>query len=317
MAALLHDISWSISDALSSKNISVRVGDLSLWNEDPAGIFQRHFLPSVRKELPKETNIVLIFDEFEALQDLVDDGILPATLFTFFRHLMQHEPGLSFIFAGTHKLEEMGSDYWSVLFNIALYRHVGYLSDDAARHLIKEPVAPAVIYDDLAVEKILQVTAGHPYFLQLVCYTLVNRANAQKKTYITISDVNSSVEEMLRLGEVHFAYLWQRSSFVERALLAAASHLVSNEKPFLPADLVQYLQPYRIQLEPAEVTKGLHNLVEREIFLEVRERGKKFYDMRIGLVGIWVSLNKSLSRLHDHPAVKLRPEREPLIRSRK
>ncbi|GMQ77769.1 MAG: hypothetical protein BMS9Abin02_0258 [Anaerolineae bacterium] len=317
MAALLHDISWSISDVLSSMNISASVGDLSLWNEDPAGIFQRQFLPNVRKELPKDTNIVLIFDEFEALQDLVDDGILPATLFTFLRHLMQHEPGLSFIFAGTHKLEEMGSDYWSVLFNIALYRHVGYLSSDAAKHLIREPVAPAVIYDDLAVEKILQVTAGHPYFLQLVCYTLVNRANAQKKTYITISDVNSSVEEMLRLGEVHFAYLWQRSSFVERALLAAASHLDSNERPFLPVELVQYLQTYRIQLEPAEVTKGLNNLVEREIFLEVRERGKTFYDMRIGLVGIWVSLNKSLSRLHDYSAEKLRPERESLIRTRK
>ena len=306
MAALLHDISWSISDALSLIDISVEVGDLSSWAEDPAGVFQRQFLPRIRSELPDETNIVLIFDEFEAFQDLVDDGVLPATLFTFLRHLMQHEEGLSFIFAGTHKLEEMGSDYWSVLFNIALYRHVGYLSGDAARHLIKEPVAPAVIYDDLAVEKILQVTAGHPYFLQLVCYTLISRANSQKKNYITISDVNSSIDEMLRLGEVHFAYLWQRSSFVERALLAASAHLSASEKPFLPVDLVQYLQPYGIQLDPAEVTGGLNNLVEREIFFESSERGMTYYGLRIGLVGIWVSQNKSLSRLYDHSLHKTR-----------
>jgi len=299
MAALLHDIAWSISDTLATRKYSLPVPELSYWNDDPAGIFQRQFLPSVRDLLPADTNLLLIFDEFEAFQNLVDDNILPPTFFTFLRHLMQHETGLSFIFAGTHKLEEIGSDYWSVLFNIALYRHVGFLSQEAAERLIRDPVDPQIVFDDLAVAKILRVTAGHPYFLQLVCYTLVNRANSQKKGYVTISDVNAGVNEMLRLGEVHFAYIWQRSSYIERALLVAAANLMSANIPFMPVDLVQYLEKFSIKIDPADVTMGLDNLVEREIFQEIQNQSKSLFALRIGLVGIWVAQNKNLSRLHN------------------
>nr|NIP23025.1 hypothetical protein [Phycisphaerae bacterium]NIP50980.1 hypothetical protein [Phycisphaerae bacterium]NIX26840.1 hypothetical protein [Phycisphaerae bacterium] len=230
--------------------------------------------------------------------------ILPPTIFTYLRHLMQHAHGISFIFAGTHRLEEMGTDYWSVLFNIALYRPVGFLDNAAATHLIRDPVSPNIIYDDLAVDKILRVTAGHPYFLQLVCYTLVNRANANKTGYITISDVNAALEEMLRLGEVHFAYLWQRSSYTEKALLAVVAHFVDVDASFRPEELVQHLDEYSIYLDPAEVTLGLNSLVEREIFREVTEGATTLYEMRIGLVGLWVAQNKSLSRLHDQRALQ-------------
>jgi hypothetical protein len=243
--------------------------------------------------------ILLIFDEFEVFEDLVRENILPPTLLTYLRHLMQHGKGLNFIFAGTRRLEEMGSDYWSVLFNAALYKHISYLSDNAAKRLIRDPVEPNIVYDDLAIDKILRVTAGHPYFLQLVCYTLVNNANIERDGYITISDVNSALDEMLRLGEVHFAYLWQRSTFHEKALLAAASRLMDFDTPFRPADLVQFLEQYNIYLSPAEVTAGLNRLVQREIMREYATEGILLYELRIGLVGLWVAQNKSLSHLYE------------------
>jgi outer membrane protein assembly factor BamB len=298
MPALFHDLAWTISDALANRGLELPVPPLPEWQEDPTGLLQRQFLPAAKALLPEETTILLVFDEFEAFENLVRDGILPSTLFTYLRHLMQHLHGLSFVFAGTHRLEEMGTDYWSVLFNIALYRHIGFLDDEAATRLIREPVAPHIIYDDLAVDKILRVTAGHPYFLQLVCYTLVNQANIQRTGYVTISDVNAAVDEMLRLGEVHFAYLWQRSTNTERALLAAMSHLMESDTMFHPTVLVQFLGQYSIYLDPAEVTKALHNLVEREITSEIAEEGTLLYELRIGLIGLWVSQNKSLSHLY-------------------
>jgi hypothetical protein len=298
MPALLHDLAWIISDALTGRGYELPVPDLPKWQADATGRFQRDFLSTLRDMLPLNTTVLLIFDEFEAIEDLVREEILPATIFTYLRHLMQHGPGLSFIFAGTHRLEEMGSDYWSVLFNSALYRHVGFLSAEAARRLIRDPVSPNLMYDDLALDKILRVTAGHPYFLQLVCYTLVNQANNARQGYVTISDVNAGLNEMLRLGEVHFAYLWQRSSYTEKALLAAASRLMESESPFRPEDLVLYLEEYRFYLDPGEVTASLNRLVEREIMRELAGDAMSLYELRIGLVGLWVSQNKSLSRLH-------------------
>jgi hypothetical protein len=303
MPALFHDLAWVISDTLAAEGFELPVPDPTEWQIDPAGRFQRSFLSEARNLLPQETTILLIFDEFEAFENLVNDGILPATMFTYFRHLMQHSKGLSFIFAGTHRLEEMSTDYWSVLFNTALYHQVGFLSNQAAIRLMRDPVAPNLIYDDLAIDKILRVTAGHPYFLQLVCYSLVNRANNREKAYITISDVNASLDEMLRLGEVHFAYLWQRSSPPERALLAAMSRLMDLETRSRTVDLVNYLSQYSIHLDPTEVTAGLARLVQREIIREITEDGSHRYELRIGLIGLWVARNKSLSRLYQQTNV--------------
>lgn len=298
LPALLYDLAWHIADVLSSRGLAIDVADPVEWQDDAAGYFQRHFLAQVRTLLGPEQTVVLVFDEFEAFENLVHDGILPATFFTYMRHLMQHSDGLSFIFVGTSRLEEMSADYWSVLFNIALYQKIGYLSDSAATRLICEPVAPNLVYDDLALDKILRVTSGHPYFLQLVCYTLVKQANAQRTGYVTISDVNAALDEMLRLGEVHFAYLWQRSSHTERALLTAVAHLMDRDTPFHPEDLIEYLEPYDIHLDPAEVTAALNRLVEREIMREVTEEATTLYELKIGLVGLWAAQNKSLSKLY-------------------
>ncbi|MFN2135288.1 MAG: AAA family ATPase, partial [Candidatus Promineifilaceae bacterium] len=231
MPALLEELAWYIADALAARGLNVEVPELSEWEQDPTRLFQRKFLPEVYALLPSGTTLILVFDEFEAFETMVAEGILPSTLFTYLRHLMQHSEQLNFIFVGTRKLEEMTSDYWSVLFNIALYRKIDFLDTDAATRLICEPVAPNLLYDDLAIDKILRVTAGHPYFLQLVCYTLVKEANRERTGYVTISSVNAAVDEMLSLGEVHFAYLWQRSSLAERAILAAVAHLMDPVQP--------------------------------------------------------------------------------------
>ncbi|MCA9969544.1 MAG: AAA family ATPase [Anaerolineales bacterium] len=297
LAAFFNELAWLIGDALSGRGVQVDVPEAETWEENPTVLFQREFLPAVQALLPPESTLLLVFDEFESFESLVNDGILPPSFFPYLRHLMQHSSGLGFIFVGTQRLEEMGADYWSVLFNIALYQKIGYLSRASATRLIVEPVADALVYDDLALDKILRVTAGHPYFLQLVCYTLVKRANAQRSAYVTISDVNAALDEMLKLGEVHFAYLWQRSSAAERAILTAVAHLLDADLPFHPHEVLDALAPYGIKPPPMNVTTALNSLVERDIMQAVTEEGQTLYALRIGLVGLWVAQNKGLSKL--------------------
>ncbi|MCP4424376.1 MAG: AAA family ATPase, partial [Chloroflexi bacterium] len=298
MPAFLHDLAWQITDTLAGRDIILEAPPPAAWQDDPTRLFQRQFLPQVKSLLPPETTLLLVFDEFEAFENLVRDGILPPTLFPYLRHLMQHSEGLSFVFVGARRLEEMSADYWSVLFNIALYQKIGYLEDEEATRLIVEPTTPNLVYDDLALDKILRVTAGHPYFLQLVCYTLVKRANGKRRSYVTISNVNAALDEMLSLGEMHFAYIWQRSTQAEKALLTAVSHLMDQDMSFHPTDMTQYLEPYGIHLAPAEVTAALKRLVERDILQEVTGGTTALYELKIGLVGLWVAKYKSLSHLY-------------------
>ncbi len=303
MTGFLYDLAWFISDALIERELELDVPDLLVWEKDPAHYFQRRFLPRVYELLPYNATLLLVFDEFEAFEEMIGNGTLPQTFFSFLRHLMQHGGRLNFVFAGTHRLEEMGTDYWSVLFNIALYRQIDYLDKSSANKLITQPVEGKVIYDDLAMDKIWRVTAGHPYFLQLVCYTLINYANRHKTSYITIADVNEMLREMLRLGEVHFAYLWQFSTFAERAVLIAMAHLHEGDEPVTAADLQQSLRPFDLDLLPGDITGALRRLVSREILSEYRDRRLSFYDMRVGLVKLWVEENRNLSSLFERKPV--------------
>ena len=84
--------------------------------------------------------------------------------------------------------------------------------------------------------------------------------------------------------------------------MAASSRLMDDNVPLRPEDLVRFLEQYRIYLDPSEVTSGLNRLVEREIMRELAGERMSQFELRIGLVGLWVAHNKSLSRLYEKSA---------------
>jgi hypothetical protein len=210
---------------------------------------------------------------------------------------MQHSENVAFIFAGTHRLEELTADYWSILFNIALYKRVGFLDVEAAQRLIVEPVqGDGLLYDDLAINKMLRVTAGHPYFLQLLCHALVNLHNRERLNYITIQDVNRTLEEIVGLGEAHLAFLWAESTKKERAVLMSLTQLISGGEPGTHGAIAGLLGEYGLQIDPAEVSEVAKRLVQRGI---VRDMGPEAdrYEFTGDLIRLWIEETKSLSRV--------------------
>jgi len=303
LPALLYDVAMTISDALAERNLHVAVPELAAFGEHATRLFEHDFLKQVRDVLADRT-LLLVLDEFEELEMRVRAGHLEPTLFSYLRHLMQHSRKVAFVFVGTHRLEEMTTDYWSVLFNIALYRHIGYLDERSARRLITEPVRPYnMVYDDLALNKMLQVTAGHPYFLQLLCYSLVNAHNRNKRSYITIDDVDQALEEILTLGEAHFSFLWETSSRQERATLVALTRILPRlgqaSWPHLGAtasDVALLLTEHGLLIDAREVSTALRSLAAREILQEVPGDIER-YVFKVGLVALWVEQHRSLSKV--------------------
>ena len=100
------------------------------------------------------------------------------------------------------------------------------------------------------------------------------------------------------MGEVHFAYIWQRSSSAEKIVLLAITHLIAKETAFRPADIVAAITPYQLGLTPATVTTALHNLVQRNIMREINDGANTLYEIKLGLVGYWIEHTKSLSKFY-------------------
>jgi hypothetical protein len=296
MANFFYDLALAISDSLVDQGIDLPEPKPEDFQERPSGAFERGFLPAVFEAIGGR-QLLLLFDEFEELEMRVESSKLDPTIFPFFRHLMQHGGDLGFVFVGTHRLEALSSDYWSIFFNIALYKNVTILDEGAARKLIVKPVAERGLrYDELAVDKMLRVTAGHPYFLQLICHALVVHANREWRGYLTIRDVNEVLEEMLELGEAHFAFLWEQSGPQERLVLASLTRLLSREPTTTAAQVAELLGERGVVMGVRDATAALRRLVERDIVREMRGQPPR-YEYRVELVRLWVERYKALGRV--------------------
>jgi len=296
MAGLFYDIALEISEALVGRGITLEPPTLEALEGKLGPTFEKQFLPQVAEALGERV-LLLLFDEFEELEMRVRSGKLPPTVFPYLRHLMQHSQNVAFIFAGTHRLEELTADYWSTLFNIALYKRVHLLDMEAARRLIAEPVQSCgLLYDDLAIDKMLRVTAGHPYFLQLLCHALVNLHNRERLNYITIRDVNRTLGEIVGLGEAHLAFLWGESTKEERAVLTALARMISAGKPGTRGAIAGLLEEHGLQIAPAEVSALAEGLARREIVRETEPETDR-YEFTVDLMRLWIEETKSLGRV--------------------
>jgi len=152
--------------------------------------------------------ILLTLDEFEALDEAIDANRLgeQAILGTL-RHLIQHRPRFKLLLAGSHTLDQF--QRWSSYLINAQVLHLTYLHEDEARQLIEHPVKEfALAYDSAVSERVLALTRGHPYLVQLLCSEIVALKNEQaprQRRLATLPDVDAATPAMLERGSQFFA----------------------------------------------------------------------------------------------------------------
>lgn len=292
--SLMEDITLGLERA----DVSMPRVQQDALGDSPQSYFEHQFLRQVR-ELIRDRTLLLTIDEFEELGARVKSGALPASVFSYVRHLIQHGEQLAFIFAGTHRIEEMIGDYWSVLFNSSIYRRIGFLEEDAVKRLITEPVREeGMLYDDLAVQEIVRLTAGHPYFTQLLCHVLVNRCNDDDRNYVTIQSVREALDELLQLGRTHLTYVWKTSDEITRLCLAALADLRARVDRVTAAAIANRLGDYGLELSPGRVHRAMASLADRDLVVEEQDTPTTF-SFTAQLYAHWLRRYRQLSRVVD------------------
>jgi hypothetical protein len=283
----LYSMADDIAYALENKGITVELLPRQEFEESPEFFFRSRFLRSVGDALG-DRNLLIMFDEFEELQKRVEDGKLTADIFPYLRNLMQHERKVDFVFAGTHKLEELGAKYWSILFNIAAYKKITFLTADEVTCLVTQPVAPfGLEYDPLAIERIYQVAAGHPYFTQVICHELVAYHNETQRNYLTTTEVDAALGRILERGEAHFKYIWAESSVSQRLALLALAELLGSDEAATLDDVAQVLRKRGRPLDGSELPQALDDLEARDILMRSGPRSS-LYRFRVDLIRRWI-----------------------------
>jgi hypothetical protein len=163
---------------------------------------------------------IIAIDEFELLEALISSGTIDPVLIHFWRGLIQTYPWIIMIFAGLHTLNEMQQDYWSPFFSSVTSIPVGFLSTQAAHKLITQPSHDFDIeYDSEVVQRMIELTNGQPYLLQLMGRALVSQYNRQvyeearpREKRFTVDDLDSVLESpaFYREGDAYFSGVWSQ-----------------------------------------------------------------------------------------------------------
>ena len=226
--AFFREIATILVEQLRRHDIHFKPLAPDAFREDPGHTFRRQFLPRVLESLGNR-RLLLVFDELEVLEERIRDGSLTPRILPYLRSLMQHESGISFIFAGTHRLDELTRSYWSVFFNLAIYLEINHLDPEESNRLFTEPTRGAFEIDPRALERAYRLTGGHPHFSQLLARELVSRRNQKRLAYVTPEDLRVVAERVAEKGRLHIAYLWEESSAEERCFLAALTETLDLE----------------------------------------------------------------------------------------
>ncbi|GAB4272179.1 MAG: hypothetical protein Kow0080_18330 [Candidatus Promineifilaceae bacterium] len=275
-------LSQIIARNFYKRNIRIEVPQK--WSENGSiyGEFDA-FLDQVERAMPENGLLVLVMDELEQLQVSVENGRLSSDIFPYLRSLMQHRARLTFILAGTNQLVE---DYWSIIFHVGISREIMPLSRSEIETLIREPVAPMIQYDDLAVDRIWLATKGQPYFTQLICHRLISSTNLEgrRSKLITLADVRETIDHIIQQDDSHLQHLWNESSPNERYVMAAlAGGNEMAEESVSRAEVATRLRDF--PLDDEEMNGALKRLELRRLLM--RQPIERQIQTRIPRPGGW------------------------------
>lgn len=299
VAELLFELASAIVARVARTGLILDDPDWDQYNDNPYRVF-RAFSSMLDARLG-DLCVVVMLDEFGVLMVKVRDKVFDTSIFEFFRGVVQSSSRLTFLFTGAYEVRRMQQDYDSILFNMAKTKKISYLAQGEATELIEKPVRGLLAYHPLVVNKILSVTACHPYFVQYVCDELVQLARSERKNYIELSDLDYVVKDVVQdaTGNIENS-IYNYLSRTERLALAALANATDDVRVFVSlADIIGVLEGRNLGMPRDEVMQALRSLVERDLVTEMRIGQQLRYSFRMGLVRMWLRQNEVLLRLGE------------------
>jgi WD40 repeat protein len=239
-----------------------------------------------------ENRFIVTIDEFELIEQLIAENYLESRFLDFLRGLIQTYPWFVIAFAGLHTLQEMTQNYWHPLFGSVTAIPVSFISPKAAERLIVQPSADfSLDYDRAAVDRIIQLTNGQPYLLQLIGHTLVTHFNRQtfeedveRERRFTLIDVEAVINtpEFYRDGNAYFNGVWIQADNSTPLGQTAILQVLSRHDLSL-SEIVD-----RTALSSSDVRAALETLERHDV---VKLNGNR-YVYTVELMRRWVIVNK-------------------------
>ncbi len=164
-------------------------------------VFER-FRRSASK-LPEWRNIrlILLIDEFSYIYGYITKGLIPETFMKNWKALLQ-ENYFNAVLVGQDVMPKF-KQHFPNEFGTTQDERVTYLRREDAIRLIDEPIRIGGRYGESryrerAIDRILDLTAGSPFYIQILCNRLVEYMNRKRASLVTEADVEQVKDELVR-----------------------------------------------------------------------------------------------------------------------
>jgi hypothetical protein len=178
----------------------------------------KQVLSDLRHAIHPEVRVVAFLDEFDEMErpeNFKLQGLL--------RSVVSEHQWITWVAATARGLRSLTKSYGSPLFNIiSTPIMLGDLNrDDTFRLIRKQSQKIALEFWDDTIEEIYRLTLGHPYYVQLLCYHLVEYARGSRTTQVRVDAVETVSQAIVASeNENNLDFMWADPTGIEKLILA-------------------------------------------------------------------------------------------------
>ncbi|WP_017318195.1 ABC transporter substrate-binding protein [Mastigocladopsis repens] len=227
LSNILETLATEILDYLELDQDNIKLPLTTDLEKDPY-IFSSQFLPQVLKEL-QDKKLVLLLDEFDSLTTQESNSLVK-NIFPYLRNITLQNNLFIILLVG-QKPEELPTIL--EVFQEAPIQEIGLLDELSAKRLITKLAQGVLEYEPDAIRAILELSAGHPYFTQVICFALFGRARELQNWTINRKDVEGIVDKAIELAEAGLAWFWNGLSIPEQVVFSAVAQAQQDSKEAL------------------------------------------------------------------------------------
>ncbi|MDF5711349.1 MAG: hypothetical protein PUP90_27675 [Nostoc sp. S4] len=249
-------------------------------------IFDEIFLPTVCHELGNK-KLVLLLDESDMA---ITSNNTFSSFFQYLQTLLIKQKKI-FIIPVLGRFDDDVKNIFQ-LFNSPLYQKIDLLYETSARRLITNPAQGILRYEEEAIKAIFELSSGHPYFTQGICFRIFLQAKVSGKSQVNRKNVDKIVDETIDYLQGGLVWFWDGLSFEEKVFFAAVTEvqkIAIEQKIWLPEDPFTRLKSYGV-VQTEEIIQAPKKLVNKG-YLDDTERRVK-----IELVRRWLVKSHPLNR---------------------
>ena len=298
LTELEHAVEDRVDDGFSSLDISIP-NDKEFYNHPaPLQCFEETFLRLKRLVSRQKdwrgVRAVILIDEFQYIYDRIVADKIPESFMQNWKALLQANY-FSAVLVGQDVMPKFKERFPNE-FGTTQDERVTYLTKPDATKLIEDPIRIGgkqgeSRYREQAIERILDLTAGSPFYIQILCNRLVEYMNVKHAGLVTEADVEQVKNELIRgvnaLGLDKFDNLINSADTSEDAI--SDEDALNILKAITDNSRTGPCHRDKIDCDTSlPVDTILDDLVKRDVV--ERDQGR-YYRIQVGLFKEWLITN--------------------------